>query len=214
MGSVLPDIGQDEFERRLAAAASSEVVTDDCRGALFAHYEELRRWNPRLSLVGPGTSEAVVERHYGESLQGVGLIPAGRRTLVDLGSGAGFPGFVLAAARPDLDVHLVEAKERKWAFLEAARRRAALSCACLNVRVGPNLPSGFPTQIDVLTARAVKLEPQILAPLLPRLPVGSSIVLWTGESDPITLPGFDQVGERGVSGSRSRRILELRRTGL
>ena len=212
MGSPLPDLGQEEFERRLDLAASRTPVSESCRRALFAHYQELRRWAPRLSLVGPGTFEAAVERHYGESLQGVELIPRGRRTLVDLGSGAGFPGFVLAAARSDLDVYLVEANERKWAFLEAARRRAALSCVCLNARVGPNLPSGLPAQIDVLTVRAVKLEPRILAPLLTRLAVGSSVVLWTGESESFGIPGFERAGERAVSGSRTRRILEWRRT--
>ncbi|HUF78495.1 MAG TPA: RsmG family class I SAM-dependent methyltransferase, partial [Thermoanaerobaculia bacterium] len=71
--------------------------------ALYAHYQELRRWSPALSLIGPAAAGDVVERHYGESLAGVPLLPAGARVLVDVGSGAGFPGFVLAAACPELE---------------------------------------------------------------------------------------------------------------
>jgi 16S rRNA (guanine(527)-N(7))-methyltransferase RsmG len=212
MGSAPPELERTEFERRLVSAAPGVRLTEACLWALYSHYQELRRWNRRLSLIGPGTVDAVVERHYGESLSGLELIPEGRRRLLDLGSGAGFPGFVLAAARPDLEVFLVEARQRKWAFLEAARRRAALSCTCLNARVGPGLPSGIPAQIDVLTARAVKLEPRVLSPLLPCLPADSSIVLWAGEGEPVVVPGFEPVRERRVVGSRSRRIVELRRT--
>lgn len=214
MGSALPDLERAEFERRLVSAAPGVSLEEAGLRALHVHYQELRRWNRRLSLIGPGTVEAVVERHYAESLCGLELIPGGRQSLVDLGSGAGFPGFVLAAARPELEVFLVEARERKWAFLEAARRRAALSCTCLNVRVGPGLPSGIPDRIDVLTVRAVRLEARILDPLLPRLRAGSSIVLWTGEGESIVVPGFELARERRVAGSRSRRVVELKRTRL
>ena len=126
MGSALPDLERAEFERRLVSAAPGVPLEEATLRALHTHYQELRRWNRRLSLIGPGQIGAVVERHYAESLCGLELIPDGRQSLLDLGSGAGFPGFVLAAARPDLEVFLVEARQRKWAFLEAVRRRAGL----------------------------------------------------------------------------------------
>ena len=112
MSAELPDLSLDEFRRRLEAT-SPVPVGPEVLDRLLAHYQELRRWNPSLSLVGPAAAADVVERHYAEALSGLPLIPAGARVLVDVGSGAGFPGFVLAAARPELEVTLVEPRQRR-----------------------------------------------------------------------------------------------------
>src|SRR6188474_645691 len=95
----LLDIGLSDFQRGLAAAG--HPVDAPVATALHAHYVELRRWAPRLALVGPAFARELFTRHYGESLAGLELLPPGPARLLDLGSGAGFPGFVLAAARPD-----------------------------------------------------------------------------------------------------------------
>jgi 16S rRNA (guanine527-N7)-methyltransferase len=177
---------------------------------LWLHYEELRRWNPTLSLIGPGTSEDVVERHYGEAIAGLELIEAAGKTLVDVGSGAGFPGFVLAACRADLEVTLVESNARKWAFLQAACRRAALSVRCLNARVAIPLAEGLPATMDLLTARALKLD-AIVRALEPRLGPGARILFWAG-GDPFTAPrGWQISRQRALAGSARRRIVELER---
>ncbi len=142
-----------------------------------------------MSLVGPGTAEEVWARHYGEALAGLGLlddVPAGS-TLVDIGSGAGFPGFVLAAARPDLSVVLVEAQERKWAFLRQAARKAALPCLCLNVRVTEPLPTALPETFDVLALRALRLPAPVLTALGRRLVGPAKLLAWESvESGPET----------------------------
>ena len=210
MGSSLPALQHGAFLARLTA--SSQVQLDEgARERLWCHYQELERWNPVLSLVGPGTAEAIVERHYGEALAGVGLVPSGARVLVDVGSGAGFPGFVLAAARPDLDVTLVESNARKWAFLEAARRRAALPCRCLNVRVATPLPEDLPLTMDLLTARALKLEP-IVEALESRLVASARILFWAGGDDRFGVPrGWRICREVPLAGSSHRRIVELGR---
>ena len=162
MGAPLPHLSFDRFHRRLTIALddppSSEVAEK-----LFAHYEELRRWNERLSLIGPGTTDSAVEVHYAESLEGRQLLRASDRTLVDLGSGSGFPGVPLAAAVPELEVWLVEPQSRKWAFLRSAVAAAGLSCHCVDSRVETVLPADFPSPIDVLTVRALKLEPSAWA---------------------------------------------------
>ena len=75
--------------------------------ALYAHYQELSRWNQRLSLIGPGTAGEIVARHYGEALAALPLVPSSAQWGLDIGSGAGFPGLVLAAARPGLKMTLV-----------------------------------------------------------------------------------------------------------
>ncbi|MDY7095439.1 MAG: RsmG family class I SAM-dependent methyltransferase [Acidobacteriota bacterium] len=170
--------------------------SDACAEALWRHYQELRRWNRRTSLVGPGTAGEAWSRHYGEALAAVPLLvdalsafpSAPRPNLVDLGSGAGFPGFVLAAALPELDVTLVDARERKWAFLRHAARRAGVHCHCLQLRVDLPLPEELPAQIHVLTLRALKLSPEVMAQLAHRMPRGARLLSWQSGTEPLIPP--------------------------
>jgi 16S rRNA (guanine527-N7)-methyltransferase len=208
---VLPVIGQDELARALARE-SPEPLDEQVLGALFAHYEELRRWSPRLALIGPGTAHEVLTRHFGESLAALALLSPEPGRLVDVGSGAGFPGLVLAAARPGWEVTLVEARERKWAFLNTAARRAALSCRVLNARVEPPLPAGLPDAFEVLTMRAVRLPPATLDVLAERVVPGGRLLFWAGQ-EAVALPAGWRVAARlPLPGAHARRLLAAERT--
>jgi 16S rRNA (guanine527-N7)-methyltransferase len=206
MPFALPPISKKRF-----AALSPEPLDSRAVDALHAHYQELSVWNRRLSLIGPGTLDEVLERHYGESLAALPLVPQETRFGLDIGSGAGFPGLILAAVRPGLEMTLVEAREKKWAFLSSAARKASLPCRCLNVRVSVPLPAGIPASLDLVTARALKLDPGVLGALAERLGPAGRVLLWLGEEDP-ALPA-ELVPGRSVKlpGSERRRILELRR---
>lgn len=208
MGSPLPEMSLEQFQRGLAycSPAALDVATV---GRLHAHYRELKQWNRTLSLVGPSSAEDVIARHFGESLAARPLLPSSGATVVDVGSGAGFPGLVVAAARPDLRVTLVEPRQRKWAFLAAAARRAGLSCTCLNARVESPLPPGLPDEIDLVTSRALSLA-GVLEPLAERVVPGGAILLWLGREGPPVLPGFETGREVRLQGE-FRRICELRR---
>ncbi len=211
MGARLPEIPFEDFAERLLRA-SAVPLADRALVALHAHYRELRRWNPRLSLVGPAAADDVIERHYAESLAGLPLIPPVAETLVDVGSGAGFPGFVLAAARPSLDAVLLEPRERRWAFLTAASRVARLPCRCLDARVIDPLPQGLPDRIDVVTYRALKLPPEALSALATRFTVASRVLIWAGSEEPELPPELELGRIRVLAESHHRRILELRPT--
>lgn len=208
MAAPLPLLTLEQFTDRLVTA-TPVPISDPLAETLHLHYQELRRWNPSLSLVGPGATQDAVERHYAESLAGAPLIPDGARNLIDVGSGAGFPGFVLAALRRDLEVTLVEPRERRWAFLESAARRASLPCHCLNARVGSPLPAGIPEQVDVVTVRALKLDPEALTALLRRFAPTSRLLVWAGAEPPATDGRLEPVREVALPGSERRRILEL-----
>ena len=119
---------------------------------------------------------------------------------------------MLAAARPGLGMTLVEARERKWAFLLAAARRASLPCRCLNVRVAFPLPAALPVALDVVTARALKLGREVLAALAERLGADGRILLWVGEEDPELPPELSPSGSIKLAGSRTRRIVQLKRS--
>lgn len=208
MAFRLPAISPTAFAAGIAAV-SPEPLPAAARAALYAHYLELRRWNERLGLIGPGTADDLLVRHFGESLAALPLLPRAARHGVDLGSGGGFPGLVLAAVRPDLEMTLVEARERKWAFLVAAARRASLPCRCLNVRVTSPLPAELPERIDLVTVRALKLEPEVLKALARRLTPAGAVLLWTGERDPELPPELVAQASLRLAGGERRRILQL-----
>ncbi len=210
MGSPLPFLTESQFRKRLLLV--SPHCSEPTPAILHTHYSELRRWNRRISLVGPGTASEVVERHYGESLAALPLIYPGDRSILDIGAGAGFPGLVLAAALPSVCVTLVEPSERKWAFLLTAIRCCGLSSQCLNVRVGRSLPREFPSEIDVVTCRALSLSRRLLETLSEGLP-RVRFLFWCGARTP-ELPDACRVEkEVSLAGSRCRRILEIQVAG-
>jgi 16S rRNA (guanine527-N7)-methyltransferase len=208
----LPDLSLDQFEQRLEAACGPNPAQGSVR-RLYLHYRELRRWNRAAKLVGPGTCHEVVERHYAESLAGLQLIEPEWRTLVDIGSGAGFPGLILALVRENLEPTLVEPRERKCAFLTAAARKAALHCRCLDAWIGDTLPEGLPKVIDVVTSRAVRLPPEMIEALIPRMSPGGGFLLWAGLETQRLPASLVLEGRIDLPGAERRRILKLRLRG-
>ena len=136
-------------------------VSRETRDQLEALAHTLARWQKAINLVGKGTLEDVWLRHILDSAQLFPLIPKQARTLADLGSGGGFPGLVLAALRPDLQVTLIEADARKGAFLGEAGRRMGLTnqpkIVISRIEAAPR------TGADVVTARALAPLGQLLA---------------------------------------------------
>lgn len=166
------------LRQKLAGVAS---LSADELQALQEHYELLVRWNRVLNLTSIESLDEIVERHYCESVFLAVHLPAGALRLVDLGSGAGFPGLPVAVLRPDCSVTLVEAHRRKAVFLREASREL------LNVRV---LPVRFEhiaeAPFDRVVSRAVSYKD--LAPALKRF--GCAADLLTGAEVPPESLGF------------------------
>ena len=111
----------------------------------------LEDWNARHNLVSPGSMSDVWNRHVLDSVQLARFVPESAKTLADLGSGAGFPGLVLAELlRGKVRVTLFEATAKKCRFLEAVRDRLGLDTIVHNERMEAAVPQSF----DVVTARA------------------------------------------------------------
>jgi 16S rRNA (guanine527-N7)-methyltransferase len=144
--------GPDDF-------AARTNVSQKTMAQLKAYADMLGDWNARHNLVARSTLPDLWQRHMWDSAQLAPLIPAGARTLADLGSGAGFPGLVLAAMRPDLAVILYEATGKKCAFLRAAAQRMGLAVHIENARIEDLTPKPH----DVVTARALAPLPKLLA---------------------------------------------------
>jgi len=88
--------------------------------ALESHLCLLTKWNKVVNLIGKGTVSGAAVKHYAESLALAAGMPPGLKSVVDAGSGAGFPGFPLAVMHPEVQVQLIESDQRKAAFLREA----------------------------------------------------------------------------------------------
>ena len=144
-------------------------------GQLYQHYHLLVRWNQRMNLTTIKPGRETVIRHYCESLFFAFHLPAdGERTsILDLGSGAGFPGIPAAVLMPEWSVTLVESSQRKAVFLRESTRHLQ------NISVLAERMENLRNQSDWVVARAV--DPKEIVPLVPRL--GSNIALMLGEDD-------------------------------
>ena len=125
------------------------------------YLEVLDAWRERINLIGPGEGRHLWRRHVLDSLQLIELIPGDATKIVDLGSGAGFPGLLIACAmaeRPGVNVTLVEKSVRKSQFLQAAIAEGALPARVVNARIEEAQSDRY----DLLTARALAPLPKLL----------------------------------------------------
>ena len=144
--------GPEEFAA--AAGVSRETLDRLQRYAVL-----LEDWNSRHNLVSNASMADLWRRHFWDSAQVVGLIPTTSRTLIDLGSGAGFPALVLAELRPDLKISLVEATAKKCRFLKTVVSELGLETQIHHRRI-----EDMPRQpFDVITARACAPLSDLLA---------------------------------------------------
>jgi 16S rRNA (guanine527-N7)-methyltransferase len=150
--------GREQFLREMLQLGID--VSRETGDRLEVLVNTLERWQKAINLVGRTTMGDVWRRHVLDSAQLRPLIPAEAKTLVDLGSGAGFPGLVVAALRPDLAVTLIESDARKAAFLGEAARRMTLEKPP-KVVIG-RIEAVAPTPADVITARALAPLGQLL----------------------------------------------------
>ena len=150
----------------------------DARLQLYA--AEIRRWNRAINLVAPSTLADLGNRHIADSLQLVPLIPE-TGVLVDLGSGAGLPGLVLAIARPELNVHLVESVGKKATFL----RRVSSQLSLPNVEVHHDRIENVVEHVgavDCVSARALASLDRLLAYAEPMLNASTICIFPKGAS--------------------------------
>ena len=140
--------------------AAATGVSRETLARLKAYVGLLTDWNARHNLVSKASLDDVWRRHVWDSAQLVPLIPREARTLADMGSGAGFPGLVLAAMLQDrIKITLFEATRKKAEFLQVVADRLGLPVQISNQRI-ESTPKG-PT-FDVVTARACAGLTQLL----------------------------------------------------
>lgn len=163
--------GQDSAEKR----AVERAVSRETFQRLVLIVGLLAKWQKTINLVAPASLPQVWERHVADSLQLVALAPATTTRWVDLGSGGGFPGLVVAAVlaeRPQARVHLVESDTRKAAFLREAARQGALPVEVHAQRIEKAAPA-LAAGCQVVSARALAALPKLLDLSAPFLAAGA-----------------------------------------
>ena len=145
---------------------------------LSAYLDLLLKWNARTNLTAIRDPEEIVRRHFGESLFAARHIPAETKTLLDFGSGAGFPGLPAALLHPEIQVTLAESQNKKSTFLREVVRSLALQ----NVVVWSSRVESMPPNrlFNVVTLRAVDDMATALPAARARIaPAGQLILLTT-----------------------------------
>ena len=130
----------------------SYPVSEQCEQQLRTYHALLLKWQKAINLVGPKTLQESWHRHFADSAQVSAHIPEDAKTLIDIGSGAGFPGLVLAMMHPNLSVGLVESDERKAQFLRTVSRETSVDSIVYNARIES---VELPQAPDIVSARAL-----------------------------------------------------------
>jgi 16S rRNA (guanine527-N7)-methyltransferase len=166
-----------------AAALALTPVSRETEARLDAYVDLLLRWQAKTNLIASSTLPNLWTRHISDSLQLLTLAPDAK-LWVDLGSGGGFPGVVLACAmmadRPGAMVHLVERNAKKAAFLREALRITGATGTVHLADIGDSVDS-FPGQADCVTARAVAPLHQLLGFAEPLVRRGAKALFLKGQ---------------------------------
>ncbi len=180
----------DETSVRTLLAPFHLELSSSQIGQLLAYLDLLLRWNSKINLTSIRTPEECVTRHFGESLYLARWAQLGGK-LIDIGSGAGFPGLALRIAFPDLETTLLEPVAKKRAFLKEVAR----TCGMSSVEVRPERLEDFVRQdqtsaFDTVTARAVGQLHSLVPQALKVLRREGQLCMWVGQSQGMILGEF------------------------
>jgi len=161
-------------DRARAQALLAGTVSRETWSRLDGLVALLRKWQTTTNLVAPSTLAEIWTRHIADSLQLLKIVPDAR-VWVDLGSGGGFPGLVVACAMadyPGAKVHLVESNQKKSAFLRESARVLNVP-AIVHARRIEDFVSASMQSFDVVTARALAPLEKLLGYAGPLLKTGA-----------------------------------------
>ena len=188
---------------RLLAKAGLRAISESQEAQFSAYLGLILRWNARMNLTAVRTPSDIQSRHFVESIACAQFLPQGIGSLLDFGSGAGFPGIPIAICRPEIAVTLAESQSKKAAFLQEAGRTLGLGSHVFAHRA-EELTESF----DCVTLRAVDHMQKAIESASKLIEPGGYLAVLTtaseisaarsaaGENlewlDPIALPASDQ----------------------
>jgi 16S rRNA (guanine527-N7)-methyltransferase len=175
-------------QRALALLNDSREIPAEILSRLDRFVATLLQWQAKTNLVAPSTLPEVWSRHIADSLQLLPLAPDACHW-VDLGSGGGFPGLVIACAladKPGTVVHLVESNLKKAAFLREAARITGAPAKVHAVRI-EDFVDQFAEPLEIVTARALAPLDNLLESAYPLLKRGAAALFLKGRDIEVEL---------------------------
>src|SRR5579862_2500773 len=157
MTGIPPKSGENRLTALLSAAGLNPLQVEQTK-QLTDYVALILRWNARTNLTAIRDEEGILSRHFVESIACAQAIPSGTRTLLDFGSGAGFPGIPIALCRPEISVTLAESQSKKAGFLREAIRTLDVSAAVHAARA-----EALTISFDCVTLRAVDRMPKAVS---------------------------------------------------
>ncbi len=180
------EIGSTEWQRLIIDGARKlGVVIDEGITAPFSiHASELLTWNRKINLTAITNPRDIAIKHFVDSLAPAGCIPDGAR-LLDIGSGAGFPGIPLKMLKPSIAVLLIDAVRKKINFLKQVLRILGLeNIEARQIRTENLLKgTGQAASFDVIISRALSDLPPFVKSALPLLAKQGTIIAMKGKVD-------------------------------
>ena len=179
-------------------------------GAIRTYAELLTTAGIERGLIGPREGERIWERHIFNCLPVTQLLPQGA-SLFDIGSGAGLPGIVIALARPDLKVTLIEPLERRVEFLNEAV--AAIAAGGVEIEVIRGRAQDVKKSADFVTARAVAPMEKLKKMSWHMVKTGGSLLAMKGESAASEMVGIKgaELHEIKLEGIELGRVISVRK---
>lgn len=166
----------------------------------------LLKWNAKLNLTAIRDPAAILQRHFLECIFLAQQLPSGIATLLDFGSGGGFPGIPIALCRPEIRVTLGESQAKKAAFLREAARTLGLASTVFQGRI-ETLNEAF----DAVTLRAVDKMPEAIATAREKVAAGGWLILFGTEesSEELTggMTGWSWLSPLHIPGSQQGLVL-------
>lgn len=163
------------------AAPYGVEVDDRLAERLDIYARLLVEWNEKMNLTAITDPVGVTVKHFADSLTAAPLLPEGIFTLIDVGTGAGFPGVPLALYRPDCRLTLLDSLNKRLTFLDAVCRELTLPVTLIHARAeeGGRKPE-LRERFDVATARAVAALPTLCEYCLPFVKKGGCFIALKG----------------------------------
>lgn len=164
------------------AALSVGVEIDDVAAEKFdTHAGLLVEWNQKMNLTAITDPTDMVIKHFVDSVAAVPLLPQGAFSLIDVGTGAGFPGVPIAILRPDCKLTLLDSLNKRLIFLDAVCKALGITANLVHLRAeeGGKNPL-YRDTFDVATARAVGGLPLLCEYCLPYVKVGGRFLALKG----------------------------------
>jgi 16S rRNA (guanine527-N7)-methyltransferase len=176
---------------------------------LVVYLELLLKWNARTNLTAIRDPEEIVRRHFGESLFAGQHLAPGTKTLLDFGSGAGFPGLPIAILHPEISVTLAESQNKKATFLREVVRTLAIPVEIWPARV-ETMPET--RRFHTVTLRAVDNMASALAAAASRATNDLLLLAGVAGATPPAPPGFTLQPPIPIPTTQSSILLRATRT--